>query len=373
MAAASLGIIYLVAAIVAVRRFAHTPRPVPVEYPAVTILKPVCGADTGLYENLRSFCTQSYRGTVQIVIGAHRETDPAVAIVRRLIADLPDTDITLVVDGTLSGSNFKISNLFNMMPAARHDVLVISDSDMRVEPDYLATVVAPLASVDVGMVTCLYTGRPTGGIWSALGSGFINYGFLPSVLVGRLIGAEDGCFGATMALRRETLQRVGGFAALAHQLADDYVLGALVRGIGLKVVVSPYVVENRVFEPDLASLAVHELRWNRTIRSITPLGLAASIVTHPLVLATLALPLSSFQVVAVLIFSLSLAARLALVYTSNRVFGLTPMAACLVPVRDALSFGVLIASFCGQRIIWRDRSFQVHQGGELTFEGDPLA
>ena len=372
MAAAGLGVVYLLTAIFAVRRFAATPRVLAGSRPAVTLLKPVCGDDPGLYENLRSFCTQDY-GDVQVVIGAHRASDPAVPIVQRLIADLPGADITLVIDGQLAGSNFKVCNLSNMMAAARHDLLVLADSDMRVGPDYLATVVAPLEDEAVGLVTCLYSGRPVGGIWSRLGCGFINYGFLPSVLVGRLIGAGDGCFGASIALRRKTLDRVGGFAALAHQLADDYVLGSLVRSLGLKVVISSYVVENQVMEPTLPALISHELRWNRTIRSITPLGLAASTVTHPLALATLALPLSGFNLVAGLIFALSLAARMGLVYTCDGVFGLTPLAARLVPIRDVLSFGLLIASFCGQRIVWRDRSFQVNQGGELTFEGDPLA
>jgi len=372
MAAAGLGVLYMLTAIFAVRRFAAKPHVPATSRPPVTLLKPVCGDDPGLYENLKSFCTQDY-GDVQVVIGAHRAADPAVPVVQKLIADLPDADITLVIDGQLAGSNFKVCNLANMMAAARHDLLVLADSDMRVGPDYLATIVAPLEDEAVGLVTCLYSGRPAGGLWSKLGCGFINYGFLPSVLVGLLIGAGDGCFGATIALRRKTLERVGGFAALAHQLADDYMLGSLVRSLGLKVVVSSYVVENQVLEPTLSALVAHELRWNRTIRSITPMGLAASMVTHPVALATLALPLSEFNPIAGLIFALSLAGRMALVYTCDGVFGLTPLKARLVPIRDALSFGLLIASFCGQRIVWRDHRFQVNQGGELTFEGDPLA
>jgi ceramide glucosyltransferase len=342
-------------------------------HPGVTVLKPVCGADAGLYDNLMSFCRQHYPGEVQIVIGAHRESDPAVAIARRVIADHPDTDIALVIDAALPGSNFKICNVVNMMSVAKYDVLVLSDSDMRVEPHYLDQVIGPLQEPGVGLVTCLYHGRPVGGLSSVLGCAGINFGFLPSVLVGKLLGAEAGCFGATIALRRGTLEAVGGFAALLNQLADDYVLGALVRASGLRVALSRYVVENVVEEKDFATLFRHELRWQRTIRSITPLGLAASVITNPVALSLLAVPLDGFSPMASLVLVAGLAARLGLVLTTRRELGLAPLSVMLVPLRDALSFALFFASFLGHRVTWRDSSFQVGHGGELTFEGDPSA
>lgn len=371
--ASLMGVVYLTIAIVATRNFARARTVTPSAYPSVTILKPVCGADPELYENLVSFCRQDYGGPVQMIIGAHRETDPAVAIARRVIADLPEADITLIVDGALPGSNFKVCNLNNMMVAVKHEVIVLADSDMRVEPHYLNDVVGPLMEPDVGLVTCLYSGKPVGGLSSELGCAQINYGFLPSVLVGRTIGVDDGCFGATIALRRATLDTVGGFATLINQLADDYVLGALVRGLGLKTVLSRYIVENVVEEPDMQTLFRHEIRWLRTIRSITPLGLAGSIITNPVTLAVLALPLWGFSEAAWLVLAASLAARLGVVYTCRFTLGLPPLPLWLVPVRDCLSIVIFIASFLGQRVTWRDSSFQVGQGGELTFEGDPLA
>jgi ceramide glucosyltransferase len=307
------------------------------------------------------------------VIGAHRETDPAVAIVRQVMADLPGVDITLVIDGALPGSNFKICNVANMMAVAKHEVLVIADSDMRVEPHYLDAVVGPLMAEGVGLVTCLYTGRPERGVASALGAAFINSGFLPSVLVARWVGADTGCFGATMALRRSTLAEVGGLGALINQLADDYVLGRLVRDAGYDVVISPYLVENIVLEADFGALFQHELRWQRTVRSISPNGLAASVVTNPVALALLALPLSGFADGAWLALAAALAGREALIYTCSRVFGAIPLRTALVPIRDVLSLVVLVASFCGQRVTWRDQTFQVDQRGRMTFEGDPLA
>jgi ceramide glucosyltransferase len=370
--AALMGIVYSLIGIVAVARFARRPLLTPTHRPAVTLLKPVCGEDPGLYENLVSFCRQDYAGPVQILIGAHREDDPAVAIARRVISDLPNADVTLIIDGALPGTNFKICNVSNMISAAKHDVLIIADSDMRVEPHYLDTVVAELQRPGVGMVTCLYQGDPAGGVTSALGCAAINYTFLPSVLVGRLIGTEAGCFGATMAIRRSTLEQVGGLSALINQLADDHVLGALVRASGLKVVLSRYVVKNVVFEPDLATLARHELRWQRTIRSITPVGFAASIIIHPVGLSLLALLLTGFSADAWLVLATGLAVRQSLVYSCRVTLGGTPLSAPLVPVRDTLSFALFIASFLSQRVTWRDSSFRVGHGGELTLEGDPL-
>ncbi|HTH98676.1 MAG TPA: bacteriohopanetetrol glucosamine biosynthesis glycosyltransferase HpnI [Stellaceae bacterium] len=382
---AVVGIIYQTAALVSVRRFAKAAHPRPGSPPAVTILKPVYGLDVGLYDNLRSFCLQDYGAPVQIVIGAHRESDPAVAVARRLIADLPQADIALVVDGTLAGSNFKVCNLSNMMAVAKHPVLVIADSDMRVEPHYLSSVVGTLMQPGVGLVTCLYKGtpasmdkegRPNGfrdRLGSILGSAYINYGFLPSVLVAKLVGANTGCFGATMAIRRDTLESFGGFGALINQLADDYVLGELVRDAGLKVAIAPYIIECLVLEPGIRAMLRHELRWQRTIRSITSTGLAASVVTNPVGIALAALPVSLFSNTAWLLFAATLAARWTLLYTCNRSFGLSPFALWLVPLRDGLTLAILILSFCGQRVTWRDRNFQVGHDGELTLEGDPLA
>ncbi len=367
-----VGLVYLATAMAAVWSFGRKRAAPPHKRPSVTILKPVCGADPGLYENLRSFCRQSYDGPLQIVIGAHRESDAAVAIARQVIADLPGVDVTLVVDGALPGSNFKICNVANMMAVAKHEVLVIADSDMRVGPDYLDAVVGPLGEPGIGLATTLYTARCAGGLASRLACGFINYGFLPSVLVGRLLNAAAFCSGATMAIRRETLQRIGGFDALINQLADDYAMGALVRGIGLKIALSRYVVENVVREPGLRGLFRHELRWQRTVRSITPVGLAASVIINPLALALLALPFSGFAAPQWALVGGTLLLRLALVHECDRIFRLAPMGALLVPCREILSQLVLAASFCGQRVTWRDSRFQVGRGGELTLEGDPL-
>jgi ceramide glucosyltransferase len=368
-----MGLFYLIAALIAVARFAARRYAPLATAPAVTMLKPVCGADPELYENLLSFSRQTYAGPIQVVIGAHRENDPAVPIARRLIRERPDLDIELVIDGTMVGTNFKICNLANMMAVAKHGVLVMSDSDMRVGPDYLTAVVEPLLRPGVGIATTLYKAKTVGGFASRLAAGFINYGFLPSVLVGRMLRAAPFCSGSTIAIRRETLDRIGGFRELVDKLADDYALGALVRGLGLSVALSRYVVENVVYEPSLLSLFQHELRWQRTVKSITPLGLASSVITNPVALALAAIPFLGFTWLTCGLLAGTLAARLALIYICDRIFDLTPMGMMLAPLREVLSQLVLAASYCGQRVTWRNARFQVGRSGTLILEGDELA
>lgn len=363
------GVGYLVAAAVAVRRFAALKPAVPAHRPPVTVLKPLCGDEPNLYDNLRSFCDQAYPG-FQVVFGVRNGADPAVAVVERLRADLPDVDIDLVVDGRVYGTNLKISNVINMMAKARHDLLVLADSDMRVDPGYLDAIVEPLLDPAVGLVTCLYRGVPVGGVWSELGAMFINHGFLGQVLVGQLVGSNEGCFGATMALRRETLDQVGGFEAFRDMLADDYALGAAVRGLGLRVALSPHVIATQVCEPDLPTLVRHELRWARTLRSIEPVGYGASIITHPLLPALLALVVTGFAPFAVAIFAAVLACRMVYNTVTDAALGVTPSAPWLTLARDLISVGVLIASFCGTTVTWREQKFRVASDGQLTLDGD---
>jgi ceramide glucosyltransferase len=359
------GACYLVVASYAVRSFAAggTAPPCPLRR-AVSVLKPVCGLEPGLYDNLRSFCAPD-EALVQTVFAAREADDPALAVVRRLRRDVPEADITLVAGRAPQATNFKVANLMCALPAARHDVLVISDSDMRVGEGYLGAVTAPLSDPDVGLVTCLYVGRHAGGVWSTLGAMFINYEFLPSVLVGRLTGAGDGCFGATIALRRDTLERVGGFAALRNQLADDYALGEAVRRLGRKVVLSRYLVEDVVHEPQLKTLFLHELRWARTIRAITPVKYAASAVTRPVGLALVAALLAGFTTETLWACALAFGCRALATGAMNRALNLKSPPLWLLPVRELLSLLVQLVSFFGSRVTWRGNDFHAGPEGEL--------
>jgi ceramide glucosyltransferase len=311
-----------------------------------------------------------------MVCGVRSGADAAVPVVRRLQADLPDADIRLVIDDRLHGANNKVSNLINMMKACDHDTLVIADSDMRVGPDYLAAVVGALQRPGVGLATCLYTGRGEPGPWSAIGAAGINFWFLPSAAVSKQLGGKIGCYGATIALQRATLDAVGGFAAVRNQLADDYALGALVRDSGKAVVVVPYFPVTIVNEPTASALYRHEMRWARTIRNTAPLGYAGSAVTHPVPTAMLGLMLGSVAglpwQMLITAMTLALASRLLLVARLTATFGVSRPAWWLLLLRDVLSLVILVVAFCGRSVSWRDSAFRVDRVGALSPESDGI-
>jgi ceramide glucosyltransferase len=363
--------VYLIGAAVAVMRFARHPSPLASEWPAISVLKPLHGDEPGLYDNLRSFAEQDYPA-LQIVLGVNDPQDGALAAARALIRDLPTCDIALIVDASARGSNKKVANLENMLEVARHDVIVLADSDMRVDPRYLAAVTAPLHDRDTGVVTCLYKGAPTGGKWSEFGAMHINFGFLPSALVAESLGLGGGCFGATIALRRETLERIGGFARLRDELADDHRIGDEVRALGLSVVLSPYIVEARVSEPSLADLWRHELRWARTVRATAPAGFAGSVLAHPVAIAALAAAAAGFGLTPCIFLVISCVLRWATARAIAGALGVPPAKPWLLPLRDALSFAVFVASFFGRTVFWRDQVFQIEASGRMTADGDKI-
>src|SRR6516162_1686354 len=363
--------VYAVGTAVAAVRFARRATPSGPEPPPVSLLKPLHGAEPGLYENLRSFAQQDYP-VVQMVLGVNDANDGALPVVQALIRDLPASDIALVLDPPVRGSNLKVANLENMLAAARHDILVISDSDMRVDRRYLGAVTAPLHDPRTGLVTCLYEGVSTGGPWSELGALQINFGFLPSALVAAALGIDLGCFGATIALRRETLERIGGFAPVRDELADDQRVGEAVRALGLTVVLSRYLVEACVSEPSFTELWRHELRWARTVRTIAPAGFSGSVVTHAVALATLNAIATGFGLTSSIFVVISLLLRWATAAVIAGVLGLPTAKLWLLPVRDALSFAVFVASFFGRAVFWRGQLFQVEPSGRMSVDGDQV-
>jgi len=361
---------YIAFSIFRVARFGGRRWPEDAPLPPLTVLKPVCGLEAELYENLRSFCLQDYP-EYQVLFGVADAGDPALEVVRRLIAELPDKDLDVVVNDQLIGGNRKVSNVANLYPRARHDVLIIADSDMRVDSNYLRAIAAGFADNNTGAVTCLYRGRPAGsGFASVLGSAFINEWFLPSVLVAVTFGNIRYCFGATMAVRRELLERIGGFPALASQLADDYLLGKLVSDAGYRVELSPYVVENIVSEPDLTALFRHELRWARTVRSVQPVGYTLSVVTHALPVCILYLAVTAAHWLGAAAVAAALALRILMQCVTRRSLHTgMPVRPWQVPVRDFFSFAVWIASFFGKNVSWRRHSFAIDNNGNMVLNG----
>jgi len=337
--------------------------------PPVTVLKPLCGSEPGLLEHLRSFCQQNYR-EFQIVFGVSDAADPACAVVQRLVAEFPSVPIELVINPRLHGSNFKVSNLINMLPYARHGILVIADSDAFVGADYLATVTAPLLDRDVGLVTCIYRGAPTERVWSRLGAMYINEWYVPSVLLAWLFGHQGYVSGQTVCLRQDTLQAIGGLQALANHLADDHRLGELVRGLGLRIVLSPYVVKGEHHEPDWDSLNRHELRWMRTIRVLRPRSFRLIFIGFSLPLAMFGIAVdaaeSSLSPAAWMLFGTTLLARLVLHFVHRFRDVRTPVSDLwLLPIRDLLIFWVWCRSFFTSHVTWRGNEFDVDADGVM--------
>jgi ceramide glucosyltransferase len=355
---------YAVVALVAVLAFRRHATPPAAAIP-VSVVKPLCGAEPGLYDNLRSFCMLDYPA-YQVVFGVREADDAAIAVVRRLQGEFPSLDLDLVVDGRVHGRNYKVSNLINIFARCRHDVLVLADSDISVTRDYLTRVTAPLADRDVGVVTCLYRGRPRGGLWSRVGALFIDDWFLPSVLVAHLFGSRDFALGATIALRRDTLAAIGGFQAIASQLADDWWLGELTRRQGLRTVLSDCVVETDVVEADADALVAHELRWLRTIRSIQPLGYRFLFVTFGVPVALIGAALAHGATLALSALAVTAAARLMLHFRLRKQ-GRRPLFSelALLPLRDILSLGLWCASFASRRVRWREQQYAVEQQGQF--------
>jgi ceramide glucosyltransferase len=329
--------------------------------PPTTILKPLCDGEFGLYERLRTFCEQRC-ANLQIIFGVLDPHDPALAAVHRLQREFPQLDLQVVVNPARHGSSAKVSNLINMMPFARHEYLVIADGDVRVPPGYLERVIAPLLEEGVGIVTCLYRGRPRPGLWSLLGSLFVNEWFRPSVCVAALFGSRSFAFGATIALRQETLTRIGGFTSIANQLPDDYRLGELTRRIGLRTVLSEVEVETCVDERSLAALVRHELRWLRTIRTVRPLGYALAGVTFGLPVATLGAVLAGAGGMTLAMLLITVIVRLMINSEPRNTYPrLTQL--WLVALGDLLAFALWCWSFTTRRVQWRDTRYRVARDG----------
>jgi ceramide glucosyltransferase len=365
-AAAVSGMVYTLLAVALVGRFFARPKPEPASYPALTVVKAMHGGEWALLRNLSSFCEQDYPGAVQYLFGVNDPADPALRAVEELRRLHPDAHITVVADCRLHGANRKVSNIINMLPRAEHDVLVFADSDVAVAPGYLRSVVGELQKPGVGLVTCLYRGQPDPGFWPRLSAMATNYQFLPSVVIGLALGRARPCFGQTIAMRRETLGRIGGFEPFVNHLAEDHAIGEAVRAAGCQVAIPPFVVSHACVEASLRRLVSHELRWSRTIRAVDPMGHLGSALIHPLAFALLAVVASGLSAWSWALAAAALIVRLALKLRTDHVLGLGSRDLWLLPLWDLLSFPVFVASHCSGRVTWRGHSFDVDSEGMLS-------
>ncbi len=331
--------------------------------PPVSVLKPLCGLEPRLSANLETFCKQTYPH-YQLLFGVASASDPATEVVRRLARSYPHLDIRLVVDATPHGTNRKVANLINLAAHASHDLIVIADSDIAVEHDYLVRVTAPLADESVGIFTCLYRARRVGGRWARIGAMFIDKWFAPFVYVANWLGFDRFGFGATLALTRKTFVKAGGFEALRDCLADDYWLADRVRSLGLRTALLDVVVTTDVTERDLSTLWRRETRWLRTIRSVNPLGfvfLCLTFTTPWLLTSALlgfdstsaSLSQSMADTIVDLSTSFGLSARQLLHWRNARSWRAFWRDLPWIPVRDLMMGLQWLAAWFGSNVLWR--------------------
>jgi ceramide glucosyltransferase len=333
----------------------------------VSILKPLKGVDPEMVASFRSHCVQEY-GEYEILFGVSDPEDPAIEAVEQLKKEFPQRQIRLIFCSQDLGANTKVSNLAQMVRQARHEHLVVSDSDIRVESDYLRRVVAPLSRPEVGLVTCLYRGMANSTLGSKLESLGISTDFCAGVLVARMLEGIKFGLGSTLAFRRRDLESIGGFEALADYLADDYQLGHRLAAKGLEVELSDVVVETFLPRYSAAEFLRHQLRWARTIRDSRFWGYVGLGFTFGLPWAVLGLLISRGAPWAWGLLAITMAFRAAMSLEVGAAVlqdrQLVPFL-YLVPLRDLVAFFMWIASFAGHTILWRGESFRL-QRGKLT-------
>ncbi len=336
--------------------------------PAVSILKPLKGTDPDIYESFRSHCLQDYP-EYEIIFGVSDPEDPAIASVQQLQREFPDRMIRLVLCPNQLGPNVKVSNLEQMLPTARYHYLLVNDSDIRVEKDYLRRVIAPLADERVGMVTCLYRGVAAPTFGSKLESLGISTDFCAGVLVARqLEGGLRFGLGSTLAFRRADLERIGGFRSIVDFLADDYELGRRFANLGLGVLLADVVVETHLPAYDLESFLAHQLRWARGVRDSRAGGYIGLVSTYGLMWALLTVISSGAVAWSWVVLGATALLRLAVAIVVGKLVledGGLLRNLWLLPIRDLVAVGVWIASFAGHTVTWRSDRF-VLKNGRLT-------
>ncbi len=335
------------------------------QLPPVSILKPLKGVDPEIWESFRSHCEQDYP-EFQLIFGVSDPGDPAVEIVRNLQAKFPNRKIDLIVCKRTLGTNIKVSNLAQILPAARHELLLVNDSDIRVPPDYLRKAIAPLADSSVGLVTCLYRGIAAPTLGSRLEALGISTDFVPGVLSARFLekGLHFG-LGSTLAFRRQDLEAIGGFESLLDYLADDYELGRRISATGKRVELSAATVTTFLPAYTMREFFRHQLRWSRTIRDARRWGYAGLLFTFGLPWALVTLLAARGAEWAWALLAMTFAVRLAVgfvtaivVLNDDQFFHYI----LLLPLRDLIAPFVWAASFSCNRIHWRGDVFDLKDG-----------
>ena len=355
---------YQLISLAAVLRFFSAPVSIANGAEAVTLLKPLHGDEPRLAENLATFLATDYAGPVQLVCGVGAPQDSAIGAVEALRKAHSASDIALCTGPRAPGTNAKVGNLIAMMASAKHDILVLSDSDMAVARDYLPRVLGALAQPGVGAVSCLYAGRGDAGLWSSLDAAIISWSAAPKVVMSISTGIARPCMGSTIALRRETLEQIGGFEHFADVLADDYAIGEAIAGLGLAVAVPPLLLTHACTEASLGEVWRHHLRWAVTIRGVAPLRHLGSGIVYALPLGLLAIPFAPLAGIGVT--AIALVVRLLVATRIDRIAGRRTAPLWLLPLADCLEFAAFLASLTARTIDWRGRRLTMDGKGRIA-------
>ncbi len=359
---------YLAATFAALRFFKRErAKKLPDFTPPVSILKPVHGLDFASYENFASFCAQDYPA-YEILFCVNELSDPAIPVIQEIMADFPKCPIRILSNAPELGSNRKINNLVLLARQARHEILVQSDGDVRVSPNYLREVVAPFQDPSVGVVSCLYRGIAQENLYAQLEAVGAASDFMAGAILTNSKQGVTFALGASVATTKSWLAKIGGYEVLANLLADDYEIGNRVHKAGGKVLLSREIVSTMYPAQTLRGFWEHQVRWARTVRHVRPVSFLGLLFTHGLPLAILAAAVAPAAWISAAYLAAYLVLRLAMAWVAG-VWGLQDAVLrrklWLVPLRDLLYFAVWLAAFTSNRIMWRGQEFVLHHGQML--------
>ncbi len=354
-------IVYCAAVVIAVANYLTQKTPKTGDSSPISVLKPLSGADEGLEANLRSFFTQDH-ADYELLFAARHSADPAVAVVESLRAQFPARPARLIVTGEPPYPNAKVFSLDRMLAEARHDLLVMSDSDIRIEPGFLRAVAAEFSDPRIALATCPYRATAGRSFWSNLEAEGMNTEFLAGLLVARLVEGVKFAVGPTIVARKSALTGIGGFPVLKDYLAEDFVMGKFAAEAGYGVILSRNIVQHHIGSEDLRANAIHRLRWARSTRRSRPLGYLGQIFTHtvPIIALTLTVRPSWWPAAAIALLCRGVAAWA----TCSRVLRVHPRWLLLI-LQDILNFGFWIAGLAGNTIHWRGRRYYLYSDGRF--------
>ncbi len=369
---AIVGSLYSVLCMLAVMRFCNQPKSFAElsssEFPPVTILKPVCGLEEGLRSNLRSACLQDYP-EFQVVFSVSNPDDPALPLLEEIGEEFGRQRVSIITENRKAGPNGKINNLIGAFVQARYDIFVISDSDVLLGPRYLREIVPPLADPSVGYVCTLYRAARADQWFEKMELLTLNADFIPSVIFAYLSGASGFCLGSSVALRRDSLEEIGGFEALADYLAEDYEMGRRILSSGKKMVLVPYFVDLTVDLKDLSQWWDHQVSWDQKTKAARPLGFLSSIVTRSIPFALLFAALRIGDTVGLAVLGGALALRLATAAVLMK-WGLRDgeglKSLVLLPLRDIACLGSWVLGFIKKTVTWRGSEMTLTWNGRIS-------